>query len=166
MCRYPKVKQWESTQSEEEYWEHEQSSDKPPSPVKMVSKPPIYRKTKRSSGCSQNNDQESSSDKDKECDKKECEDEERDWVDENLKDVAESLCGIRKNIQNKQSFEYSNLEGRPMIYERITIEQLIEWNQILEETSKEELDCASMDYKSEILKLASLISDVLSPDSV
>ena len=132
----------------------------------MVSKPPIYRKTKRSSGSSQTPDQEPSSDKDKESDKKEWEDEEQDWVDENLKDVAESLCGIRRNIQNKQSYEYSNLEGRPMIYERITIEQLIEWNQILEETSKEELDCASMDYKNEILKLASLISDVLSPDSV
>lgn len=51
-----------------------------------------------------------------------------------------------------------------MVYHKIPIDQLTEWVQILEETTKEEMTYASMEYKNELLKLASLISEVLSPD--
>lgn len=36
--------------------------------------------------------------------------------------------------------------------------------QILEETTKSDMEAVSMEYKNELLKLASLISEVLSPD--
>lgn len=164
--RYPKERQSENAQLEEEYCEHEQSSEKLQSPVRNIAKPPIYRKSKRSNGSNNSLSQEQEPNSDKDEDRKERDEEERDTIEENLQEVAESLNGIRRNMQQKHSFGYSHSDSKQMIFERIPIEQLIEWNQILEETSKEELDYASMEYKNEILKLASLISDVLSPDSI
>lgn len=164
--RYPKERQAENAQLEEEYCEHEQSSEKLQSPVRNIAKPPIYRKSKRSNGSNNSLSQEQEPNSDKDEDRKERDEEERDTIEENLQEVAESLNGIRRNMQQKHSFGYSHSDSKQMIFERIPIEQLIEWNQILEETSKEELDYASMEYKNEILKLASLISDVLSPDSI
>jgi len=64
-------------------------------------------------------------------------------------------------MQNNNSYVRFQDENPKMINEKIPLRQLLEWQWILKETTPEEIDSTSMEYKNELLKLASLISDVL-----
>ena len=120
--------QEESQISEEEYCEHEESH-KTISPRNAFSKPPIYKKSKQSS---EKNSQAHSRCEDSENESinsrgtKECE-ETADPVQQNLQEVEESLNGIKKIMQNNNSYVRFQDENPKMINEKIPLRQLLEW---------------------------------------
>ena len=80
--------------------------------------------------------------------------------EQNLDSVTESLNNIHQNLISNDNHSNEN----EMLFEKITIEELIKWQNILKNTSTKEMDMVSMEYKNELLKLASVISDVLTID--
>ena len=89
---------------------------------------------------------------------------EGDPVENNLQGVEESLNDLKNIMQSNNSFvKYTDVH-RKSLCDKIPLQKLLEWQQVLKETSPKEIESASMEYKNELLNLASLISDVLSPE--
>ena len=71
---------------------------------------------------------------------------------------------IKVTSPRGMSTPLSSHDDRLMVFEKIPINLLREWQYVLENTEKSEMAMVSMDYKNELLKLASIISDVLTTD--
>jgi hypothetical protein len=159
-------KEHDSQISEEEIWEHEQEeSHQTLSPSHQCSKPPIYKKTSKHSYSgqkSQSTPDDCYNDSNSSRITREIDD--QDITEQNLNVVEESLNDIQRTMRENNSFVNYKDNTQKMVCEKITLQNLIDWQQILQEASYEDMEWASMEYKNELLKLASIISDVLSPE--
>lgn len=153
--------------SEEEYWEHEQEegSQNTLSPSHSCSKPPIYKKKNKNDFSSKkSSSQQDDCYNDSNSSRITREIDDQDAIEQNLNVVEESLNDIQRTMRDTNSFVNYKDHSQRMVFEKITLKNLLEWQRILQETSYEEMDWATMEYKNELLKLASIISDVLSSE--
>ncbi|CAI2362960.1 unnamed protein product [Moneuplotes crassus] len=160
------LNQQEDSKCSDELCEQEESSQQVQVSHK-ASKPPIYRKSKNQSFDRHSQSQSKVEYSDNESAHSRIireESEDPDSVDQNLQGVEESLNGLTKIIQSNNSVVKYSDENQRTISEIIPIEVLFQWQMVFKETSPDEIGATSMEYKNELLNLASLISDLLSSD--